>query len=352
MSEGDTRFVRNLKTLALGTAAAGLLATGAQAADVTMRIGHLNPADPMESHSGAMTAVFKSLVETASGGQIEVKLFPNGQLGKDNEVIQQVREGIVESCISSAGGVAQHYPLVGVFDIPFAFPNIAVTNRVMSLDSDFGKKFAANMDAKTGLKTLAMIDSGGFFAFSNSKHPIMTIEDMKGLRIRTMTLPTHQAMVNSLGGQATPLPWAEVYTALQTGVADGQMNPIPVIAFAKFDEVQEYLSITNHVITPYVWFMNGEFYNNLKPEHREIVDWAAEVAAEAGRRISRIIEASNKGLPKLAEKMKVNAVSAEESAKFAAAAQPAVRKLIEEKYGAEGTQMLDAMLAEIEQAKM
>ncbi len=344
-------FLSSLKSLTLGAAALGLMVSSSLAADVTIRIGHLNPADPTESHSGAMTAVFKSLVETASGGEIEVKLFPNGQLGKDNEVIQQVRDGIVESCISSAGGVAQHYPLVGVFDIPFAFPNISVSNKVMSLQSDFGKKFAADLDAKTGLKTLAMLDSGGFFAFTNSKKPIKTVADMEGLRIRTMTLPTHQAMIDSLGGQATPLPWAEVYTALQTGVADGQMNPIPVIAFAKFDEVQKYLSITNHVITPYLWFMNGEFYANLKPEHKAIVDWASEVATEAGRGTSRIIEASSKGLPKLAEKMEVNAVSPAEAAKFAEAAQPAVRKLIEEKFGAEGTAMLEAMLAEIDKVK-
>lgn len=97
----------------------GFLAVPALAAK-TIRIGHLNPESPFESHSGAMTAVFKSLVETASNGSLEVQLFPNGQLGKDNEVIQQVREGIVESCISSAGGVAQHYPLIGIFDVPFA----------------------------------------------------------------------------------------------------------------------------------------------------------------------------------------------------------------------------------------
>ncbi|SFO94110.1 tripartite ATP-independent transporter solute receptor, DctP family [Cohaesibacter marisflavi] len=345
------KLMNSVKSVVLGTIAATVLAGTALAADVTIRIGHLNPADPTESHSGAMTAVFKSLVETASNGEIEVKLFPNGQLGKDNEVIQQVRDGIVESSISSAGGVAQHYPLVGVFDIPFAFPNIYVSDKVMSLESDFGKKFAADMDAKTGLHTLAILDSGGFFAFTNSKRPIKTVEDMDGLRIRTMTLPTHQAMVNSLGAQATPLPWAEVYTALQTGVADGEMNPIPIIAFAKFDEVQKYLSITNHVITPYVWFMNGEFYEGLKPEHKAIVDWASEVATNAGRGISRIIEASDKGLPKLAEKMEINAVSPAEAEKFAAIAQPAVRKLIEEKFGAEGTDMLNALMADIDKYK-
>ncbi|MGI9521825.1 MAG: DctP family TRAP transporter solute-binding subunit [Hyphomicrobiaceae bacterium] len=346
--------MKRLKTMsrvATVVAITSLTALSAQAADVTIRVGHLNPAGAFESHSGAMTTIFKSLVETGSGGDIEVKLFPNGQLGKDNEVIQQVRDGIVESTISSAGGIAQHYPLVGVFDIPFAFPNIAIANRVIDSRSSFGKKFTADLAKKTGLKVLGMIDSGGFFAFTNSKRPIMSVKDMKDLRIRTMTLPTHQTMIGSLGGKPTPLPWAEVYTALQTGVADGQMNPIPIIAFAKFDEVQKYLSITNHVITPYIWTMNRSFYDGLKPGHKTLVDWASEVATEAGRGVSRVIEASDKGLPKLAEKMEVNAVPPAELAKFAEAAQPAVRKLIEEKHGAEGVEMLNAMLDAIKQAQ-
>lgn len=342
-----TQFKRSTLAAAGVLAAASLLAAPAQAAK-TMRIGHLNPQNPFETHSGAMVAVFKSLVETASNGSITVQLFPNGQLGKDNEVIAQVRDGIVESCISSAGGVAQHYPLVGVFDVPFAFPNMGVVHQVMSLDSPFGKKFAGDLEAKTsGLKVLGMLDSGGFFEFSNSKRPIKTVADMQGLRIRTMTLPTHETVVSSLGGQPTPLPWAEVYTALQTGVADGQMNPIPIIAFAKFDEVQKYLSITNHLITPYVWFINKDFYDSLSAEERDIVDWAARVSVDAGRGISRIIEASDKGLPHLAKKMEVNALPAAELAKFRAASQPAVRKLIEEKFGAEGMDMLEAMQSAI-----
>ncbi len=278
-----------------------------------------------------MAAVFKNLVETGTNGSIKVQIFANGQLGKDNEVIQQVRDGIIESTISSASGVAQHYKLVGVFDLPFAFPNIAVV--------------------KTGLKTLGMLDSGGFFAISNSKRPIKTVADMSGLRLRTMTLPTHETTVKSLGGQPTPLPWAEVYPALQTGVADGQMNPIPIIAFAEFDEVQKYLSITNHVITPHFWFVNKKFYNGLSAEQRKVVDGAAEVAVEAGRGLSRIIEASTeKGLPKLGKKMTINVIPPAELKKFAAIAQPAVRKVIDEQLGADGSAMLNAMLAEIDKA--
>ncbi|MGH1357877.1 MAG: DctP family TRAP transporter solute-binding subunit [Burkholderiaceae bacterium] len=338
--------------LAVGTVVAVASMATPALAQKTMRIAHLNPDSPFESHSGAMTAVFKNLVETASNGAIKVQIFPNGQLGKDNEVIQQVRDGIVESTISSAGGLASHYPLVGVFDLPFAFPNIAVADKVIDKDSDFGMKFASDLESKAGLKVLGMLDSGGFFAMTNSKKPIMTAKDMTGLKIRTMTLPTHEAIISSLGGQPTPLPWAEVYTALQTGVADGQMNPVPIIAFAKFDEVQKYLSVTNHVITPYLWMINPAFYNGLTDEERKIVDDAASVAVGAGRGISRIIEASSeKGLPKLAKKMKINAVPPAELDKFAKSAQPAVKKIISEKLGAEGDAMLSAMLANIEKVK-
>ncbi len=337
---------RLLATAALVLAAA--LANSAQAAK-TLRIAHLNPEGPTESHSGAMTAVFKALVETATNGEIMVELFPNGQLGKDNEVIQQVRDGIVESCISSSGGVAQHYPLIGVFDVPFAFPNIDVAQQVIDLDSPFGEKLAADIHDKTGLKVLGLMDSGGFFAFTNSKKPIRGVADMDGLRIRTMTLPTHEAIIASLGGQPTALPWAEVYTALQTGVADGQMNPIPIIAFAKFNEVQKYLSITNHIITPYLWFINQDFYDSLNPEEQKIVDWAARVAVGAGRGTSRILEAT--ALPELAKEMEVNAVPPAEMAKFAAAAQPAVEVLISEQYGDEGIEMLGALRENIEQVQ-
>lgn len=346
--------MRTLKKITLALAATALAAAvGASPAfaEKTMRLSHLNPDNPFDSASGAMAAVFKNLVETGTNGSVKVQLFANGQLGKDNEVIQQVRDGIVESTISSSGGVAQHYKMVGVFDLPFAFPNITVANRVIDIDSDFGKKLTADINAKTGLKTLGLLDSGGYFEISNSKRPIKTLADMQGLRIRTMTLPTHEAIIKSLGGVPTALPWAEVYTALQTGVADGQMNPVPIIAFAKFDEVQKYLSITNHVLTPYFWFINAKFYASLTPEERKVVDQAAETAVEAGRGISRIIEASTeKGLPKLGKKMQINTIPAAEIQKFAAASQPAVRKIIEEQLGADGVAMLNSMLAEIKKA--
>lgn len=290
--------------LAAGLVSAlALAAVPASAHDKVIRLAHLNPESPFESHSGAMAAVFKSLVETGTNGAIRVEVFPNGQLGRDADVIGQVRDALVEATISSAGGVAQHYPLVGVFNVPFAFPNIAVVHEVMDLSSSFGQTFAADLEAEAGMKLIGLLDSGGFFALTNSERPITSVDDLEGLRISTMTLPTHEAIIGSLGGQPTPLPWAEVYTALQTGVADGQMNPIPIIAFANFDGVQEYLSMTNHIITPYLWLMNAELYDGLTEEECYVVDYAAKVAVDEGRGISRIIEASENGLPALAARM-------------------------------------------------
>ena len=221
----------------------------------------------------------------------------------------------------------------------------------MDVGNPFGQKLAADIEAKTGLKVIGLLDSGGYFAITNSKKPITSIADMDGLRIRTMTLPTHEAIISSLGGKPTPLPWPEVYTALQTGVADGQMNPVPIIAFAKFDEVQKYLTLTQHIITPYVWFMNADFYNGLTDEERYVVEYAAKAAVTAGRGVSRIIEASERGLPYLAKKMEVNSLPAAELAKFAEASQPAVKSLIADKFGADDVAMLEAMLAEIKAAE-
>ncbi|MGB1109113.1 MAG: DctP family TRAP transporter solute-binding subunit [Gammaproteobacteria bacterium] len=337
-------------SLIAASLAVGLVALPAQAEKV-IKISHLNPGDPFNNNSGAMTSVFKSLVEAGTNGSIKVQIFSDGQLGKDNEVIEQTRTGVIQSNISSAGGVAQHYPLVGVFDLPFAFPNIAVVHEVMDKDSSFGKKLVADMEKKTDMKVLGLLDSGGYFAITNSKKPVQYLEDMKGLRIRTMTLPTHEAIISSLGGKPTPLPWPEVYTALQTGVADGQMNPVPIIAFAKFDEVQKYLTLTQHIITPYVWFMNKNFYEGLTKDEKYVVDYAAKAAIAAGRGISRIIEASERGLPALAKKMEVNSISPVVRHQFAEASQPAVKKLISDKFGAEGVAMLEAMQASIAEAE-
>lgn len=308
----------------------------------TIKLHHLNKDDPFDNPTGAMATVFKSLVEAGTNGSVLVQTFPSGQLGKDKDVVQQVKAGVIQSGIHSVGGFASVYPLIGVLDIPFAFPNISKTYEVF--DGPFGKKLAASIESKTGLHTVGFGDSGGFFHLTNSKRPIHTPADMAGVKIRTMGLDTHKAIITAMGGQPAAIAWSEVYTALQTGVADGQMNPIPIIAFAKFQEVQKYLTLSGHIFAPYVWVMNNDFWNSLTASEKEVVTYAAQSAIVAGRGMGRIIEASDRGLKELSKTLKVNTLTAAEKAEFKKVATPAVKKLIVEKFGAEGEELMNAFL--------
>lgn len=327
-------------------AVSGGMAT--QAAEKTLRLSHLNPNDPFKTSTAAMAVVFENLMESGTNGAIDVVVYPDGQLGKEQEILQQMKLGLVQSAIVSMGGLASVYPPIGVLDVPFAFPDISTTYAVF--DGPFGQTLAQHIEQSTGLAVLGYGDSGGFFAFTNSKRQIHNPDEMDGLRIRTMTLETHQKMIEALGAQPTAISWPEVYTSLETGVVDGQMNPIPVIKIANLDETQQYLTLTNHLFTPYIWVFRREFLDGLSEAERRALDNAVTSAVVAGRGISRIIEASDRGLPALTKTMDVYAPTAEERALFQAKAQPEVTAFIRERYGEEGAALLDAFLSAIEGA--
>jgi tripartite ATP-independent transporter DctP family solute receptor len=326
-----------------------LLVPGAVFGQITLKLAHLNPQQPYDVASAAMAAVFKSEVESKSNGQIKVELYPNGVLGKEAETLVQVKSGVVQSFISSSGGMAQFYPLIDVTNMPFAFSSYNVGYKVY--DGDFGKELAADIEKKAGFHVLGFGESGGFFAITNSKKPIKSPADMKGIKLRTMALPLHQAIVKALGASPTTIAWAEVYTSLQTGVVDGQMNPISIIAMAKLQEVQKYITLTNHLYAPYVWVINPKFYNSLSDELKNVVDDAARTAIVAGRGLSRIIDSTEKGLPTLAEKLQVYVPTKAEMKLFRDAAVPAAREFMLSQYKDEGKIWVDKFFDAIDKAE-
>jgi len=327
------------------------LLPGALAAQqpIVLKLAHLNAQQPFDVASAAMAAVFKAEVEANSNGRISVELYPNGVLGKEPETMVQVKAGVVQSYISSSGGIAPFYPLIDVTNMPFAFSSYNVGYKVY--DGDFGKDLAKDIEAKAGFKVLGFGESGGFFAITNSKRQIKSPADMKGIKLRTMALPLHQAVVKALGASPTTVAWAEVYTSLQTGVVDGQMNPISIIAMAKFQEVQNNITLTNHLYAPYVWVINPKFYNGLSADLRKVVDDASRTAILAGRGLSRIIDSSDKGLPALATKMKVYVPTAAELKLFRDAAVPAAREFMSTQYKKEGEAIVDKFFAAIDKAE-
>jgi tripartite ATP-independent transporter DctP family solute receptor len=326
-----------------------VLIPGMAFGQTVLKLAHLNPQQPFDVASAAMAAVFKSEVEANSNGQIKVELYPNGVLGKEAETMVQVKAGVVQSFISSSGGMAQFYPLIDVTNMPFAFSSYNVGYKVY--DGPFGKDLAADIEKKAGFKVLGFGESGGFFAITNGKRPIKSPADMKGIKLRTMALPLHQAIVKALGASPTTIAWAEVYTSLQTGVVDGQMNPISIIAMAKFQEVQKYITLTNHLYAPYIWVMNPKFYAGLSADLQNVVDDAARTAILAGRGLSRIIDGSDKGLPALAERMQVYVPSKAEMKQFRDVAVPAAKEFMVAQYKKEGEAIVDKFFAAIEKAE-
>ena len=233
--------------------------------------------------------------------------------------------------------------------MPFAFSSYNVGYKVY--DGAFGKDLAKDIEAKAGFRVLGFGESGGFFAITNSKKPIKSPADMKGIKLRTMALPLHQEIVKSLGASPTTVAWAEVYTSLQTGVVDGQMNPISIIAMAKFQEVQKYITLTSHLYAPYIWVINPKFYYGLPADLQAVVTDASRTAVLAGRGLSRIIDASDKGLPTLATKMEVYVPSAGEMKQFRDVTMPAARKFMSDKYKKDGEAWVDQFYSAIDQAE-
>jgi len=331
-----------LRTFLIGAAAAVMLAVPGHSAELTLKFGHVGkPGSLFE----ASVNTFAACSNKALGNKAEVQTFGSSQLGKDKELLQKLKLGQTTFSLPSTvmSSVADEF---GVFEMPYIIKDRGHMRRVWA---ELGDTFQKAVQAK-GYRVIGLFENG-FRHITNNVRPINVPGDLAGIKLRTPKGAWRVKMFKSYGANPTPMAFSEVFTALQTNVIDGQENPYAQIASAKFQEVQKYLSVTNHIITPYVWFMNREFYDGLSPEHQQIISWASEVATEAGRSMSRIIESSQNGMPKLAEKMEVNVVAPAEQAKFATAAQPAVRKLIEEKYGAKGTEMLDAMLKSVEQEK-
>ena len=336
-----------MKHLTTGIALATLLMANAAMADGgVIKFGHDNKADPFENPAHACTAVFANSLAAGTNGSVTVEVFGSNQLGTAAEHVQQVRDGILQATLTSTGALASYYPRIDVLNLPFAVADISSTYAVY--DGPFGAALARDIEAQLGdVVVLGFPDTGGFFAVTNSKHPIAELADFDGVRIRTMTLPSHQKIMQSLGAEAYPLAWGEVYSGLQTGVIDGQMNPVPTVTFANFFEVQKYLTLTNHLFSPYTLMINRAFYEGLSDAERGVLHHAAENCVMASRGVSRVIEASDRGLAGLMDRMEITALTDAQRKAMADVAQPAFEGHIRENLDAKAVELLDLMKTEV-----
>jgi tripartite ATP-independent transporter DctP family solute receptor len=264
---------------------------------------------------------FKEIVESKSGGKIKVNLFPGGTLGSDQANISALQGGTLEMVTMNSGILASQVKDFAVFDFPFMFANTREADAI--LDGAFGKKMHAKLDEK-GLVGLTYWELG-FRNITNSKRPLNKVEDIAGLKLRVIPNPINVDWVKALDANPTPLPFPEVYAALEQKAIDGQENPVTVINANKFFEVQKFAAITNHQYNPQSVMISKKFWDTLSAAEKAIVQDAAVEAGKYQREQARgQVAAALDNMKK--NGMQVTEFPAAEVIKFAQKMQPVISK--------------------------
>jgi tripartite ATP-independent transporter DctP family solute receptor len=232
-------------------------------------------------HCYAAMVAFKESVEKDTKGRMKVELYPYGRLGDNKSYLEQIHAGTLEAALPSEGPIAPFYKDIQVFSVPYLFKDREQLYAI--LDGKFGKKLYDNMAKRSGLRVLGALENGGFRSFSNSKRLVKTADDMKGLKMRTMDIPVHMEMVKALGAAPTPVAWMELYSALQTGVVDGQENSAGMMVIGSIQEVQKYYTLDKHIMSLSFIVTSERYMKSLPKDIRAALVKAGKKAQQAGR---------------------------------------------------------------------
>jgi len=222
------------------------------------------------------------IIKAKTNGALDLKVFADSTLGNAQAAISGTRGGTIDIAVSGSSNFSGLVPLFGVMDIPFLFKDSAHAYR--ALDGKVGQDLLDKM-GEFGLKGLAYWDNG-WREVTNSKGPVRTPADVKGLKIRTTGSPVHIEAFKLLGANPVPMPLAELYTALEMKTVDAQEHPLGVLWSAKLYEVQKHLSITNHAYSPLIVTMNKAKFDALPPAQQKIVVDAAHEAGQLQRKLN------------------------------------------------------------------
>lgn len=265
---------------------------------------------------------FADILDKRTEGRLSVNVFPNSQLGDDVQMMEMLQTGSLDMTYPSSSAATTYVSELAVFDLPFLLPSRDAAIEV--LHSDVAQEMLDAFDG-TGIKALVFSENG-FRQLSNSARPVESPEDVaglnvRGLSIRTMENPVHLSIWETLGANPTPMAFGELFSAMERGVVDGQENPWSTILTSNFHEVQDYGSETRHVYTPFIKMMSQRTWDRLAPEYQELVQEAAEQAAQYEIQLSA--ELDDWAREQLVDRgMEVSRLNDEQIAAFQAAVQP------------------------------
>ncbi|WP_153110609.1 TRAP transporter substrate-binding protein [Propionivibrio limicola] len=316
-----------LKKIAAGLFSAALLVGGsaALAQEKVLRLTFQNQADHPQ---GIGSQKFADLVKEKSGGKMAVKLFPGGVLGGDLQTVAALQGGTIDMTSLNAGLLNGLIKEFIVFDLPFLFNNSKEADAIM--EGPVGQKMFDRLPEK-GLVGLGYFDNG-FRNLTNSKRPITKVEDIAGLKIRVVQSPIYIDLFNALGANAVPMPFGELYTALEQKTIDGQENPPRTIEASKLFEVQKYMTLTQHTYNPMAFLISKKVWDKFTPEEKKIIGDAAKEASVFQRNLSR--EQNQQAIERMKKAgVQVNELTPQDVAKLREKAKPVIDKFVQKDVG-------------------
>lgn len=336
------KIAKAFRVSALAAGISALAVAGAWAADFVAKIGHLESA---QQSRHVMLEKVAALVAERTNGAVEFQLFPQGQLGQQREMTEGVQLGTLEATVAPAAFLGGFNPAVSVLDIPFLLPDNDEAAQVIR-GGAFGDALLATFSTR-GVEAIGLWPNGKKH-FTSSK-PLGDIEAFKGQKFRVMDSNILIEQFNALGASAIALPFGELYTALQTGVVDGEENPLDTIQRMKFYEVQKYLVVSDHGAMEDVILFNPAFWASLPEEHKTvIVDTFKEVIPELIAHKSTSVAAAFEEIK--ASGIDIRELSDEEKAAFREAMYPLTREAYLGRAGEEGAKLIEVYEKEYEAA--
>ncbi|KZB59840.1 TRAP transporter substrate-binding protein [Thalassospira sp. MCCC 1A02491] len=256
----------------------------AMAQEFTFTFGHVLMED---TPNGKAARAFEKEVEEKSNGRIEINVIPAGGLGGDVDIIEQLQNDLVQIAIPPTATLGNFEPKLQVLDLPFILPSEEMMVKV--LDGEVGRSILDTLD-QHGMHGVNFWGAG-FRNITNNVREIISVEDLAGIKMRTMQAPVILTQYNEWGANPTAMAFAEVYGGLQAGVVDGQENPIANIVAMKFYEVQKYMTLSSHAYHGYAAVMSENAWNSLPDDLRAIVVTAFDNARDLARELTNEYEA-------------------------------------------------------------
>jgi TRAP-type transport system periplasmic protein len=305
--------MRLIRRTLLATAAALVAACVAPAfaQDIKPRLIRFGYGLNEQSNQGRATKVFIDEVEKLSGGKMKVRPFGAASLGSDVQMQQALIGGAQEMMVGSTATLVGITKEMALWDTPFLFNNAQEADAV--LDGPVGTKVKAKLEEK-GLVGLVYWENG-FRNLTNNKRAVAKLEDLDGIKLRVMQNTVFLDSFKTLGANAIPLPFSELFSALETKAVDGQENPYNTILSSKFYEVQKYLTVTNHVYSPWIVTVSKKFWDQLSAAEKKVLMDAAVKSRDFERKDTR--DEAAKALADLKGKgMQINELPAAEASRM------------------------------------